>query len=1164
MPTNGRADRRGRPRFEQRARVQAVAEATEVEICVEASERVVLHWGVAGQRNEAWQCPPEAVWPAGTRPVDARAVQTPFPSDSRKLVLRLPFSVGARSLLYVFHFPQSNRWDNCHGRDYCLELGRKPGDAATLADRLAAWAPGAGDWEKHYSLGEGELGVRVRLGALEADVWLVTDLAGPVVLHWGLGYGSPSEWRAPPAECLPSGTSVVSERAAQTPFDPQEGLQMLRLSIPRGPGELPRTLNAVIYQAQLDRWVKDGAEDFRVRLFPGPSRGITLERPELADLAEPIVAAEVGRGSWTLMHRFDLCSELLERVGGQVDALALLFVWLRFSAIRQLDWQRRYNTQPRVLAHAQDRLTRRIAGLWRRHPGARPWLRRLLTTVGRGGEGQRIRDDILSIMHRHNIREQAGRFLEQWHQKLHNNTTPDDIAICRAYLEFLRADGQVEAFDRVLAAHGLTRDRLGGYDRPITAVPDFYPPAKAGLIADFSDYLGLLQSVHASTDLGSAVQVVHSGLDDELGGALDELIALPGAPASDPVALLTRSLELGLRVRSLLAERLERATDDGWTRDLLYLDLALADQVRVGVERLRIDELGLEALSRLVDGVVHHLAVGGDVEELVLVARHWRRLGGSGTLVGRDRALHARAIADRMTRVLGDHVAAMVAMLQPKAEELGRALEVDSWTIPLFGEEVVRGSPLFALSRLLGALGPPLRREAALGAWQLVCPGIATGTVAAVDDLLAVQGETYPSPTVLLARVVHGEEEIPPEVVAVLTLDSPDLLSHVAVRARNAGVLIASCYDPAAWAELQAQTGSLLEVTSTPAGDLVWGPGERAHARNEPGPPARRVMSRPGFSRFALAESEFSPESVGGKSCHLAVLRRLLPPWVRIPPSFAIPFGVFEAVLGDDRNRDLGRSYQELLGQLDHAPGATLGELRHAVLGLAPPPALVEVVSRTAQAAGLDLSGAWDQCWQALKAVWASQWNDRAYHARRAQGMDHADLRMAVLVQPVVPADYAFVLHTINPLTRQKDELYGEVVWGLGETLVGNHPGRALSFVAPKPAGSPRVVGYPSKSHALRAEGLIFRSDSNAEDLTGYAGAGLYDSVTTGPSRTVLLDYSAAPLLWDPKLVAKVLDRMAEVGRVVEELLGGPQDVEGAWADEAPFLLQARPQVGLG
>ena len=30
-------------------------------------------------------------------------------------------------------------------------------------------------------------------------------------------------------------------------------------------------------------------------------------------------------------------------------------------------------------------------------------------------------------------------FLEQWHQKLHTNTTPEDITICEAYLAFLRS-----------------------------------------------------------------------------------------------------------------------------------------------------------------------------------------------------------------------------------------------------------------------------------------------------------------------------------------------------------------------------------------------------------------------------------------------------------------------------------------------------------------------------------------------------------------------------------------------------------------------------------------------------------------------------------------------------------------------------------------------------
>ena len=88
--------------------------------------------------------------------------------------------------------------------------------------------------------------------------------------------------------------------------------------------------------------------------------------------------------------------------------------------------------------------------------------------VGRGGEGQRIRDEILNIMHRHHLKEVSGHFLEEWHQKLHNNTTPDDVVICEAYLEFLRSNGNLETvFTRSSQAGGVTRQRLESFERPI-------------------------------------------------------------------------------------------------------------------------------------------------------------------------------------------------------------------------------------------------------------------------------------------------------------------------------------------------------------------------------------------------------------------------------------------------------------------------------------------------------------------------------------------------------------------------------------------------------------------------------------------------------------------------------------------------------------------------
>ena len=49
--------------------------------------------------------------------------------------------------------------------------------------------------------------------------------------------------------------------------------------------------------------------------------------------------------------------------------------------------------------------------------------------------------------------------------------------------------------------------------------------------------------------------------------------------------------------------------------------------------------------------------------------------------------------------------------------------------------------------------------------------------------------------------------------------------------------------------------------------------------------------------------------------------------------------------------------------------------------------------------------------------MWASKYNERALLSMRKVGLDFRDLRMAVLVQRVVPAAYAFVIHTHNPST---------------------------------------------------------------------------------------------------------------------------------------------------
>ena len=69
--------------------------------------------------------------------------------------------------------------------------------------------------------------------------------------------------------------------------------------------------------------------------------------------------------------------------------------------------------------------------------------------------------------------------------------------------------------------------------------------------------------------------------------------------------------------------------------------------------------------------------------------------------------------------------------------------------------------------------------------------------------------QVYNEPTVLLAKRVTGEEEVPEGAVAVLTPDAPDVLSHVSVRARNMRVLFAICHDDGPLKEIEQLAGKV-------------------------------------------------------------------------------------------------------------------------------------------------------------------------------------------------------------------------------------------------------------------------------------------------------------------------------------------------------------------
>ncbi len=1037
-------------------------------------------------------------------------------------------------------------------------------------------------YEYLYRLDDRQLAIVVSRDNGRYVITLLTDIQAPLILHWGTAHRSRNEWALPPSSLRPPGTTVFQDSAAQTQFADSDGFR--QLTIETGEQEAPQGISFVLKQGDTGQWIKRNGENFFIPVAVPSGQEVFSASRELPAIADEIIKNEMGRNSWTLMHRLNLCYDLLDWIGNNnAGGIALLYVWMRFSYIRQLDWQRNYNTKPRELGHAMGRLTYKLAGRYIDEPGEREFIRLIMTTLGTGKDAQRVRDEILNIMHRHHIKEVSGRFMEEWHQKLHNNATADDIVICEAYLEFLKSNGDPDLFHKTLEQGGVSSKRLESYERPITSSPDFIPHLKDALIHDFRNFLGVLREVHAGADLDSAISTARYLFDADMHSLMDYILKHRDDGKEQVLVLLEKLIEARTKVTGRLGEHQSRV------RDFLFLDLALEDFFRTVVERNMKQKMNENELVQLIGASIENLCLSNPDEEFTSCLLYWKRLGemprpqksGSRKLW----SLQAKAMVDRLQRGLGNFIDRYYRLIQPWAESLGNAFHAAPWTIKVFTEEVVRGRPAFVLSLLLRKLDPILRKHADLGNWQVISPGhTTTGVVETVPDLKSIQGRTFPRPAVILAGKVEGDEEIPEGVVALITAASVDVLSHLAVRARNAHVLFAVCHDLDTSDRLKLFSGRELKLSISEAGGVAY---EESTEEMKPLRVRDFLASRPGvqdgfvpaFSAYALPMNAFNEKTSGGKSNNLKRMIGKLPDWIHLPDSAGLPFGVFEKVLAGPANKELAERHDELVRRLKEEPESPhtglLEEIKTAILALNAPDELISSlhavmeISGLAGPAGLGWSEKWDDIWTCIKRVWASKWNERAYLSRKANGIPHKNLVMSVLVQRVVEANYSFVIHTVNPFTNNKDEVYAEVALGLGEALAANYPGRALSFICQKGRQEPRLLSLPGKSIGLylptagAGGGLIFRSDSNGEDLAGYAGAGLYDSFMLPHPTRVTLDYVDEALVWDDSFRNGLLIKIADIGTYVENALGTPQDIEGAYSNGQYYVVQARPQAGL-
>jgi pyruvate,water dikinase len=261
-------------------------------------------------------------------------------------------------------------------------------------------------------------------------------------------------------------------------------------------------------------------------------------------------------------------------------------------------------------------------------------------------------------------------------------------------------------------------------------------------------------------------------------------------------------------------------------------------------------------------------------------------------------------------------------------------------------------------------------------------------------------------------------------------------------------------------------------------------------------------------------------DAVGGKGLGL---RRMAAAGLPVPPGFCVTSAAHRRLNGrpphDDPEleRQIADAYRRLGGgpvavrssaTAEDGDEASFAGQQETFLGVRGERAVCDAVGR---------------CWASLDGA-------RAVAYRQRQGVKQGGLAMAVVVQQLIPAEVAGVLFTRDPFDPDGRGMLVEASWGLGEAVV-----------------SGRV--NPDRYHLDRDTGAVRDRHVGLKTL----------GVTAEGERPVAPERQSQACLDDGQL-----SQLAELGRRVEALFGGPRDVEWAWAGGQCWLLQARPITAAG
>ena len=877
---------------------------------------------------------------------------------------------------------------------------------------------------------------------------------------------------------------------------------------------------------------------------PRPKQHFPVAQDDDA-FADALVQGNLRGRSWR--EKLEFIRDLLANAGSEptTGELIYLAVYLRFLGTGEIACvEDGRHFRPSHAARASSAIQDRLEGIT--DPDKTFVLRKIYPWLPSSGQAflrpeplTRIRD----IAHRNDIPQDLKREIKNTLQnKLHRCAGPEDLVTSAAILERITAPGAHYAAEFV-EQFGVFHEELREFfnarsmEEQLRAIADRISGGEAGLIREF-----LAQKESAA-----------------------------GQGDGDLTAL--RSLTA---VRRALVARLE-LDPDGAARELRLADIALETYAFVLLSRAvnslesEVGELPWDRLLEAFQLTIGNVSLNGfssaECRAIEAELTAWRQ---AFVPSDREQLLRLKATLDRARRLADAYSDRAMSLFQARAARLGRALGVAEHAIQAFVEGDIRGHVVFQLSKLASLLTRNIRRLARLPAADVLVCGKAVGRLALVDSLNNLRDSSARQVLALLKNA-QGDEEIPASVRGIVLAHEIPHLSHLGVRARQGNVILVTCEDPQEFARLQSLDGKWAALHADPLRftlELASAPEDRSMAERQPDRRTElirvpEVCLKPDSPCISLDAVVL--ENAGGKSAgarQLEALSRSLGAGFRTPPSLAVPFGVMEGSLRSAPG--IEAEYHRLIARLDELAAAdtvaVTQSLRGLVMRLPVPEQIAEGVARRLHAHRLivrssancedltELAGAglYDSVANvppegiagAVRMVWASLWGERAVLSRKQSGIAHEESHMAVLIQEMVTPEYSFVMHTVNPISCHRDEVYVELAVGLGEVLASAAvPGSPYRLLCHKTSEQARMLAFASFSDAIQP------------DPSG------------GTARRVV-QYSDVGLSRDPAFARQLGKRLAAIAQFVEGALGRPQDIEGALVGEEVYLVQSRPQQG--